>query len=242
MCTLNWASIDCKNVSLGSFVKCRSALLHGRSYYTNAVDRDLCREFMLDVLSCDDECRGRASGFSKKLNINMGKLVSLGFELIKKPYNQTVMSQMSFVNNIWKKIVNKHDKAHSLLPILDSSIDIDKHTWFDMLGMCLLFARVSTLKRILVFRNNECVTILMKRRIDLFLLLSILMSVHVDFNACLQNLYRGFHYLTYMKLIYVSTNFRILESLKTFDCFSHKYVICFLECSNVRIRRMFVHI
>jgi hypothetical protein len=229
MCTLNWASIDCKNVSLGSFLKCQSALLHGRSYYTNAVDRDLCREFMLDALSCDNDCSGSASGFSKKLNINMGKLVSLGFDLIKKPYNQTVMSQMSFVNNIWKKIVGKHDKAHSLLPILDSSIDIDKHAWFDMLGMCLLFARVSTLKRILVFRNNECVTMTVDEKADFTDLLRAFVdfetSVYVDFNACLQNLYRGFHYLnTHVKLIYVSTSSRILDSVKTFDCFSHKHV------------------
>ena len=175
---------------------------------------------MLDVLS---SCHDRASGFSKKLNINMGKLVSLGFELIKKPYNQTVMSQMSFVNNIWKKIVNKHDKAHSLLPILDSSIDIDKHTWFDMLGMCLLFARVSTLKRILVFRNNECVTMAIDEKAITDLLRAFVdfdVSVYVDFNACLQNLYRGFHYLTsHVKLIYVSTSSRILESLKTFELF-----------------------
>ena len=109
---------------------------------------------MLDTLLYDDD--GSDSASSKKLNVHMGKLVSLGFDLIHKPYDRTVMSQMAFVNNIWKKIVGKHCycKSHSLLPILDSSIDIDKHAWFDMLGMSLLFARVSFLKRILVFRNN----------------------------------------------------------------------------------------
>lgn len=229
MCTLNWASIDCKNVSLGSFMKYQSALLHGRSYYTNALDRDLCREFMLDNLLYDDD--GSDSASSKKLNVHMGKLVSLGFDLIHKPYDRTVMSQMAFVNNTWKKIVGKHCycKSHSLLPILDSSIDIDKHAWFDMLGMSLLFARVSFLKRILVFRNNECITMTIDENADFIDLLRAFVdfeaSVYVDFNACLQNLYRGFHYLnTHVKLVYVSTSSRILDSLKTFDCFSHKHI------------------
>ena len=87
-----------------------------------------------------------------------------------------------------EKIVN-NDKA-LFVTILDSSIDIDKHTWFDMLGMCLLFARVSTLKRILVFRNNECVTMAIDEKADFTDLLRAFVdfdvSVYVDFNACLQ--------------------------------------------------------
>ena len=98
-----------------------------------------------------------------------------------------------------------------------------------MLGMSLLFARVSFLKRILVFRNNECITMTIDENADFIDLLRTFVdfdtSVYVDFNACLQNLYRRFHFLnTHVKLVYLSTSSHVLDSLKTFDCFTHKNI------------------
>ena len=110
LCNHNWADIDYKNISLSGFFTYNKALLEGRSVYTNAIDRDLCKEFMMEGLLNDDFDNNERIFLmrSKRLNISVGKLVKMGFDLIKRPYTQVVSSQMAFVNNIWKKVIKKH--------------------------------------------------------------------------------------------------------------------------------------
>ena len=75
---------------------------------------------------------------SKRLNVSMGKLVKMGFDLIKRPYTQVVSSQMAFVNNIWKKVLKKHGQiTENIYYLLLIHLSIYLKKPFDKSLVCL---------------------------------------------------------------------------------------------------------
>ena len=234
LCNNKWADIEYKNINLGAFFTYHKALLEGRSAYTNAVDRDLCKEFMMEGLLNNnfDNTEDNNEFFirSKRLNVSMGKLVKMGFDLIKRPYTQVVSSQMAFVNNIWKKVLKKHGNSGNfgkyLLPIIDSSIDLSNDTFRQIIGMSLFTGSVSPLKRIVVFKNDFFETLIVDESLEFIDLLRNFVdfdrSIYVKFSSCIEKLYSGFNYLKQpLKIIFFSNNKNVFS--QEFSLISNQY-------------------
>ena len=224
LCNSSWADIEYKNITLHGFIKNNSALLHGRSVYTNAIDRDLCKEFMIenihDTQSCD-------SMKKKNINISIGKLTKMGLDLLKRPYTQMVSNQMTFVNKLWNKIINKHERCKKyILPIMDSSINLSDKTFNEIIGMSLFCGSISELKRIVIFKNNTLETLSIENDNFIDLLRNFVnfdRSIFIEFSTCIEKLYSGFNYLNKpLKIIYFSNNKNIF-SYKNLELISNKY-------------------
>ena len=84
----------------------------------------------------------------------MGKLVKMGFDLIKRPYTQVVSSQWLLLIIYGKKSQKTPNYGKYLLPIIDSSINLSDETFCQIIGMSLFTGSISPLKRIVVFKND----------------------------------------------------------------------------------------
>lgn len=179
-CSKNWAELSPKKTPLGLLLKDKKAFTYDGLNVDENEDIDIDRlqssinykdyfyfnsEFNLYGFKAEGEVDGNVVEVGPKTSTyySLGTYVKQALGLLQEVRTDDVSCRIHFLNNVWRKNVLMHfginglliqNDLTNMLPIVDVSMDLDSDARNNAIGMGILIAQVSSLKRMILCEHN----------------------------------------------------------------------------------------